>query len=384
MKFTLNRNHLSDALALVVNATAKNKLPILQNVKLEVTPECLKITATDLDITISCGLKADCVERGAVTLPARRLCTIVNELPSEVVAFVKGPNDKVRITSGGSVFNIIGLPADQFPLDTKALDGPSFELAQDKLAELLNAVSFAQSSDATRFILNSVLVRLERGGITCAATDGRRLAVHRHKVEGPESGAPSPADGALILPAKAATELANLLGKGPRVVCSRSNDQRHARFAIETGGFEGGLTGPIIIQTKLVEGAYPDYTRVIPHKLSESIKLDRELFHGCIHRASLVTTAKSSCVRLRFDDNALTVSAESSDFGAARESMVVATPGKFKFEASFNPNYLLEPLAVLNRDEVTLQFGGGDAKNTPGVLTTPDGFICVIMPMANT
>ena len=82
MKFTLNRNHLSDALALVVNATAKNKLPILQNVKLEVTPECLKITATDLDVTISCGLKADCVERGAVTLPARRLCTIVmNFLP---------------------------------------------------------------------------------------------------------------------------------------------------------------------------------------------------------------------------------------------------------------------------------------------------------------
>ena len=383
MKLTLNRTQLSDALALVVNATAKSQLPILQNVKLEANADGLTITATNLDLTISCNLKADCVERGAITLPARRLCGIVNELPADVVSLVKGPNDKVRITSGGSVFHVFGLPADQFPVAPKPPDGPSFEMPQAKLAELLNAVSFAQSTDATRFILNSVFLRVEKGGVTCAATDGRRLAVHRHAVHAPESDVRPPADGALILPAKAAAELANLLGKGPRVLCSRSNDQRHARFVIETGAFDDGLSGPIIVHTKLVEGNYPDYSRAIPRTLTDCIKLDRELFRGCIHRASLVTTAKSSCVRLKFDGNALTVSAESSDFGAARESMAVATPGPFAHEASFNPNYLLEPLAALTRDEVTLQFAGGEAKNSPGVLTTPDGFTCVIMPMAN-
>jgi DNA polymerase-3 subunit beta len=235
---------------------------------------------------------------------------------------------------------------------------------------MLKSVSYAQSSDETRYILNGVYFSFREGRLSLVATDGRRLALIAKEMEIPTDSA-----GSIILPAKTVSELLRMLDKGEKVKIDFS--ERRCSFQIGTDKDGSGLVDSIYLYSKVVEGNYPNYQQVIPKETHQRIKLERELLLQCIHRAALVTNEKANSVKLKLSSNLLEITAQSPDFGEAHESMAISYSGP-DLQAAFNPTFLMDPLKALSKDEVFFEIKD---EVSPGVFKTLENFICVIMPV---
>jgi len=371
MKFKINRDHFSNGLAQVLNVVgSKATMPILSNVLIEAEKDHISLTTTNLDLGIRCKIKAEVKETGSVTLPVKRLATIVRELPNIDVTFDATPNHQVKLTSGGSTFRIMGIGKEEFPPLPEFGDDKSFTLEQAELTAMIKSVSYAQSSDETRYILNGVYFNFRDGKLSLVATDGRRLALISKELEVPAESA-----GSIILPAKTVSELTRMLDKGEKLKIA-FNDRR-ASFQINTDKDSSGLVDSIYLYSKVVEGNYPNYQQVIPKETHQRIKLERELFLQCVHRAALVTSEKSNSVKIKLTSNLLEITAQSPDFGEAHESMAIAYSGP-DLQVAFNPAFVLDPLKALTKDEVFFELKD---EVSPGVFKTLESFICVIMPV---
>jgi len=371
MKFKINRDHFSNGLAQVLNVVgSKATMPILSNVLIEADKDFISLTTTNLDLGIRCRIKAEVKESGSVTLPVKRLATIVRELPNVDVTFDGSPNHQVKLTSGGSNFRIMGIGKEEFPPLPEFGDEKSFNLEQGELTAMLKSVSYAQSSDETRYILNGVYFSFKDGKLSLVATDGRRLALISKDIEVPAASA-----GSIILPAKTVSELVRMLDKGEKLKISFN--ERRASFQISTDKDSSGLIDSIYLYSKVVEGNYPNYNQVIPKETHQRIKLERELFLQCVHRAALVCSEKSNSVKVKLSSNLLEITAQSPDFGEAHESMAIAYSGP-ELQVAFNPQFIMDPLRALTKDEVFFEVKD---EVSPGVFKTLESFICVIMPV---
>ena len=213
MKFKINRDHFSNGLAQVLNVVgSKAAMPILSNVLIEADKDSISLTTTNLDLGIRCRIKAEVKEPGTVTLPVKRLATIVRELPNVDVSVDASANHQVKIASGGSNFKIMGIGAEEFPKLPDSADDKNFTLEQGELTTMLSNVAYAQSTDETRYILNGVYFNFKDGKLALVATDGRRLALVSKELPVPAASA-----GAIILPAKTVAEILRLLGKGEKL-----------------------------------------------------------------------------------------------------------------------------------------------------------------------
>lgn len=371
MKFKINRDHFSNGLSQVLNVVgSKATMPILSNVLIEAEKDSITLTTTNLDLGIRVRVKADIKEPGSVTLPVKRLSTIVRELPNLDVSLDAGANQQVKLTSGGSTFRIMGIGKEEFPPLPEFGEERTFNLEQAELTSMLKSVAYAQSSDETRYILNGVYFNFAEGKLSLVATDGRRLALVSKELEVPEGTA-----GSIILPAKTVAELMRMLDKGEKLKIS-FNDRR-ASFQISADKADSGLIGSIYLYSKVVEGNYPNYQQVIPKETHQRIKLERELFLQCVHRAALVCSEKSNSVKIKITSNLLEITAQSSDFGEAHESMAIAYSGP-DLQVAFNPVFVMDPLKALTKDEVFFELKD---EVSPGVFKTLESFICVIMPV---
>ena len=371
MKFKINRDHFANGLAQVLNVVgSKATMPILSNVLIEAEKDQISLTTTNLDLGIRCQIKAEVKETGSVTLPVKRLAGIVRELPNIDVTVDASPNHQVKLASGGSNFRIMGIGKDEFPPLPEFGDEKSFNLEQGELTDMLKSVSYAQSSDETRYILNGVYFNFKDGKLTLVATDGRRLA-HVSK----EMEVPNDTTGAIILPAKTVGELLRLLDKGEKVKINFN--ERRAAFQIATDKDNSGLIDSIYLYSKVVEGNYPNYQQVIPKETHQRIKLERELFLQCVHRAALVCSEKANSVKIKLTSNLLEITAQSPDFGEAHESMAIGYSGP-ELQVAFNPQFIMDPLRALTKDEVFFELKD---EISPGVFKTLESFICVIMPV---
>lgn len=371
MKFKINRDHFSNGLTQVLNVVgSKATMPILSNVLIEADKDSISLTTTNLDLGIRCKIKADVSEPGTVTLPVRRLATIVKELPSLDVSVDASPSHQVKVTSGGSNFRIMGIGKEEFPPLPEFSNEKSFVLEQSELIGMLKNVAYAQSTDETRYILNGVYFSFKDGKFSVVATDGRRLALMSKEMETPEGTA-----GNITVPAKTVSELLRMLDKGEKVKVSFN--ERRASFQINVEKDTSGLLDSIYLYSKVVEGNYPNYNQVIPKETHQRIKLERELFHQCVHRAALVCSDKSNSVKIKLSTNQLEVMAQSPDFGEAHEHMAIAYSGP-ELQVAFNPNFILDPLKALTKDEVFFELKD---EVSPGVFKTLESFICVIMPV---
>ena len=228
MKFKINRDHFANGLAQVLNVVgSKATMPILSNVLIEAEKDQISLTTTNLDLGIRCKIKAEVKETGSVTLPVKRLATIVRELPNVDVTFDASPNHQVKLTSGGSNFRIMGIAKDEFPPLPEFGDEKAYTLEQAELTAMLKSVAYAQSSDETRYILNGVYFNFKDSKLSLVATDGRRLALVSKEMDVPAASA-----GAIILPAKTVSELTRLLDKGEKVKINFN--ERRAAFQIAT------------------------------------------------------------------------------------------------------------------------------------------------------
>ena len=371
MKFKINRDHFANGLAQVLNVVgSKATMPILSNVLIEAEKDQISLTTTNLDLGIRCKIKAEVKEKGSVTLPVKRLATIVRELPNVDVTFDASPNHQVKLTSGGSNFRIMGIAKDEFPPLPEFGDEKAYTLEQAELTAMLKSVAYAQSSDETRYILNGVYFNFKDGKLSLVATDGRRLALVSKDMDVPAASA-----GAIILPAKTVSELTRLLAQGEKVKINFN--ERRAAFQIATDKDTSGLIDHVYLYSKVVEGSYPNYNQVIPKETHQRIKLERELFLQCVHRAALVCSEKSNSVKIKLTSNLLEITAQSPDFGEAHESMAIGYSGP-DLQVAFNPVFVMDPLRALTKDEIFFELKD---EVSPGVFKTLDSFICVIMPV---
>ncbi len=371
MKFKINRDHFANGLAQVLNVVgSKATMPILSNVLIEAEKDQISLTTTNLDLGIRCKIKAEVKETGAVTLPVKRLAGIVRELPNVDVAFDATPNHQVKLTSGGSTFKIMGIGKEEFPPLPEFGEEKAYSLEQGELAGMLKSVAYAQSTDETRYILNGVYFNFRDGKLSLVATDGRRLALIAKEMDVPAASA-----GAIILPAKTVSELTRLLDKGEKVRINFSD--RRATFQIATDKDTSGLIDHVYLYSKVVEGNYPNYQQVIPKETHQRIKLERELFLQCVHRAALVCSEKANSVKIKLSSNLLEITAQSPDFGEAHESMAIGYSGP-DLQVAFNPAFLMDPLKALAKDEVFFEVKD---EVSPGVFKTLENFVCVIMPV---
>jgi DNA polymerase-3 subunit beta len=371
MKFKINRDHFSNGLQQVLNVVgSKATMPILSNVLIEAEKDNISLTTTNLDLGIRCKIKAEVKETGSVTLPVKRLATIVRELPNVDVSLDSSPNHQVKLTSGGSQFRIMGIGKDEFPPLPDFGEDKSFSLEQSELVSMLKSVAYAQSADETRYILNGVYLNFRDGKLSLVATDGRRLALISKELEFPATNS-----GSIILPAKTVGELLRLLDKGAKMKISFN--ERRAAFQIATEKDTSGLVENIYLFSKVVEGNYPNYQQVIPKETHQRIKLERELFLQCVHRAALVCSEKSNSVKIKLTSNLLEITAASPDFGESHEAMAISYSGP-DLQVAFNPQFILDPLRALTKDEVFFELKD---EVSPGVFKTLESFICVIMPV---
>jgi DNA polymerase-3 subunit beta len=361
MKLSVSKEKLLEGLQTVQNVVStRTTLPILSNVLLEAADGQLRLTTTDLDVGMRGAIEATVEKPGAATLPARRLFSIVRELPSAEIILEVDSKSVASIRCGPSYFKILGLPQEEFPPLPKFEDAKTFTLRQKDLKDGLRKTAYAISTDETRYVLNGILFSFKDNKLTLVATDGRRLALVDVELEFPRSHEVD-----LILPTKAVTELSRLVSEEGDIKMSVSENQ----VAFEVDG--------TLLVSKLIEGNYPNYRQVIPPEAKERIILERESFLNTVHRVSLLSSEKSNSVKLVFSKNNIDIIANTPEVGEARESLPVNYKGR-EFSVAFNPEFLMAPLRNLPNDEVFLDLID---EMSPGVIKVQSPFLYVLMPM---
>ena len=364
MRLTIPQPQFLKTLQTVEHAVNdRSTLPILANVLLEIGEKELILTATDLDVGIQCKFPlVPPLEQGAVALPARKLTTIIRELPEESVTLEAKKNHTATVNCGSSNFRIPGLPAEDFPTLPQPESTQTASISQSALKALITKTAHAMSMEETRFILNGALLTTQKRDLIMVATDGRRLAVAQASL----SDAPAQPLHAVI-PAKTVRELGRLLqGEDTEdvAIAPLKDNQLAFRF------------GPVTITTRLIEGQFPQYERVIPPSSKSTVSCDRQALINALRRANLMTTAASQAVVFELSGNRLIVSKESAELGSAREELSATYTGN-PVTIAFNPEFWLDALKTLEMDELTIEVAGPDK---PAVLRQP-GFTYLVLPM---
>jgi DNA polymerase-3 subunit beta len=366
MNFSIDRSPLLAALQKVQTVVEKkNTIQILGNILCSVKNQELSLCATDLEVGIKVTLPVETQQEGKMTLSAKHFLDIVKELPEKKLTITRKDNSWVELVCGKSRFNIVSLPADQYPALPSFEDKTYFEGKTDALIDMIDRTQFAASTDATRYHINGVfLENLESGLMRMTATDGHRLSFVDQEVflNSPDLNR------GIIIPKKGLSEFRKLLDE--------STDNIGLSF--ERGYIFAKLNESYLF-IRLIDGEYPDYRPVIPKSSDRLVKVDRQEFNSALKRVSLLANEKSRGIKLALQAGSLTISSSNPDMGEAREEMDVEYSGE-ALEIGFNSKYLLECLAVMQSEK--LEFHLKD-RLSPGVLREAgqQNHTYVIMPM---
>ena len=366
MKLRIAKDQLLRGLQTVQNIVGvRSTLPILSNVLLRAEGTELKLTATDLDVTIGCAVAAEVQSPGMGTVPVKRLFSIVRELMVPELEMEFDDKHSLKLSAGASFYRIMGLAAEEFPPLPKFEEAKRVKIPQAELGAMLRKTSYAISMDESRFVLNGIFFVVKEQKISLVATDGRRLALAEGTL--PES---EQTQVEFIVPTKAINELTRLLQATGEIEIKWRESQ--CAFFLQGEG-----ASSTAIMTKLVEGTYPNYRQVIPAESKERIALSREELLHALRRAEIMTTEKSNSVKLSFSKNSLSITANTPELGEGRENLAINYKGP-DLAVAFNPGYLMDPLKALEEDEVFLELTDD---LSPGVLKVNSPFLYVLMPM---
>jgi len=349
MKATIERAKLLRCLSHVQSVVERrNTIPILSNVLIEAaTDGTVRIMATDLDLQVLEGLQAASVESaGAITVSAHLLFDIARKLPDGAQVSLEAADNRMIVKAGRSRFQLPTLPRDDFPTIVEGDLPTNFELPAKLLAELIDRTRFAISTEETRYYLNGIFLHVSDEGadgplLRAAATDGHRLA--RFTLPRPE-GAEGMPD--VIVPRKAVGELRKLLEEALDANVEIDLSPSKIRFTL---GGEGG----VVLTSKLIDGTFPDYSRVIPTANDKLLKLDPKSFYEGVDRVATIATEKTRAVKMGLEQDKVTLSVTSPDNGTAAEEVSASydSPG---FEIGFNANYLKDILGQIDGDTVEM------------------------------
>lgn len=360
MRFKVKKEDLLNGIQTVQNIiTPKTTLPILSHILIETQQDKIRLTATDLDIGITCVIPVDIQEPGAVTIPAKRFGDIIRELPDENIEINTKKNNLVIIETKICQFKIMGLSREEFPKLPEFQDKEAIHLEQETTKHMLNLTSFAVSFDETRYILNGILVKINNNNLILVATDGKRLAHIEHKLKQNIDK-----DISIIVPIKTIQEL------------NRNLQEEGALSLILSGNQALFDLGDVVVISRLIEGEFPDYQQVIPPVSESKMKVDREQFLLAVRRAALLSTPDYQAVKLELFKNKLVVSKSTPDVGESREEVAVEYQGK-EIAIGFNPGYLIDALKNLSVEQIEFELSDSEK---PGVIRI-NGYIYIVLPM---
>jgi len=363
MKFSAAREALLKPLQAVIGVVERRQtMPILANVLLAAKDGELLITATDLEVELVASAPIDLDTAGEITVPGRKLLDICRALPEGVEIAVALGGDKLSVRAGKSKFSLTTLPAAEFPTVEEISGSEGISVPQQTLVKLFEKTHFSMAQQDVRYYLNGLLVETGKKHLRAVATDGHRLALC--EVEFDNSGA---AEKQVIVPRKGVLELQRLLsGEGDVTLELGSN---HIRVQLDG----------IRFTSKLIDGRFPEYERVIPEEADNELTADRELFKAALQRTAILSNEKYRGIRLIIRDNGVVLQAHNPEQEEAEEELEVSYKGD-DIEIGFNVNYLLDALGAIESSDVTLSIVDG---NSSCLLREPGKDDCkyVVMPM---
>ncbi len=373
MKATIERATLLRCLSHVQSVVERrNTIPILSNVLIDASDGGnVKVMATDLDLQVTETMSAASVDSpGAITVSAHLLFDIARKMPDGSQVSLETSDNRMEVKAGRSRFKLPTLPRDDFPVIVEGDLPTSFEVPARTLAQMIDATRFAISTEETRYYLNGIFLHVtdeDEPVLKAAATDGHRLA--RFTLPRPD-GAEGMPD--VIIPRKAVAELRKLLEEAMDGAVQIDLSASKVRFTLSG---EGG----VVLTSKLIDGTFPDYSRVIPTGNDKLLKVDPKLFFQGVDRVATIATEKTRAVKMGLDKDRVTLSVTSPDNGNAAEELA-ATYSSEGFEIGFNANYLKDILGQFDSEEIELHLADAGA---PTLIRESEGSpaLYVLMPM---
>ena len=364
MKFQIEKETLLNPLQQIIGAVEKRQtMPALSNVLLRATDNSLTLTATDLEIELVSHVAMVIDQPGEITVPARKLLDICKSLPNEALINFSVKDTKALVQSGRSRFSLATLPASDFPSLDNISSVYEFEIAQKTLNDIIDKTAFAMAQQDVRYYLNGLMLEISSNYLRAVATDGHRLAYCEK-----ETSADIADIKQVILPRKGVLELVRLL----------SDTDDMAKITLGSNHLQIEFNG-LRLTSKLIDGRFPDYNRVIPTDGDNVISADRDQLRQALIRASILSNEKYRGIRLILEKNLIKLQAQNPDQEEADVDLEVSYSGD-DIEIGFNVNYMLDVLNVTQSEVVNAALRDS---NSSFLLTYPDQDDCkyVIMPM---
>ncbi len=365
MKLSIERNALMKALGHVQNVVERrNTIPILSNVLLSGDEAGLTMVATDLDIEVSESAEADITAPGQVTAPAHTLYDIARKLPdgAQVVLQINA-DDRLDVDAGRSHFTLPLLPAGDFPIMTADDFSHNFDLSTEELRRLIDKTRFAISTEETRYYLNGIYMHDNAGALRCVATDGHRLAMAEQDLPNGAKGLPG-----IIIPRKTVAEIRRLIDGSDGSV-NISVSEAKIRFSV----------GSAVLTSKLIDGTFPDYERVIPKSNQKEMTIDNKIFASAVDRVATISAEKSRSIKLTLSQDNLALVVNNPESGQANEDLPVDYSSD-PLEIGFNAKYLLDVTGQIEGRDATFFL---DSPASPALVkdSEDDKALFVLMPL---
>jgi DNA polymerase-3 subunit beta len=370
MKFSIERGTLLRAIGQAQSVVERrNTIPILANVLIEADEAEVSFRATDLDVEVIDRADAQVARAGATTVAAVTLHEIVRKLPDGALVTLAdgGTTGRLTVEAGRSTFQLATLPREDFPVMASSEYTSNFSAKAPVLRRLFDKSKFAISTEETRYYLNGVYMHVAEGDegpvLRCVATDGHRLA----RIDAPLPAGAEEMPG-VIVPRKTVGELRKLLEDDEQVIAVSVSETK-VRFA----------TPEIVLTSKVIDGTFPDYSRVIPMGNTRRLEVDASEFAKAVDRVATVSSERSRAVKLALDEDRLVLSVNAPDSGAAEEELAVAY-GDEKLEIGFNAKYLLEIASQVDRENAVFLF---NSAGDPTLMREGNDLsaVYVVMPM---
>jgi DNA polymerase-3 subunit beta len=345
MKATVERATLLKCLGHVQSVVERrNTIPILSNVLIEVENSGLKLMATDLDLQVVDSIAAQVETSGATTVSAHTLFDIVRKLPEGSQVEIAVAGDKMSIAAGRARFNLATLPRDDFPMIAESDLPTKFQLPAETLKQIIDKTRFAISTEETRYYLNGIFMHVVDGKLLAVATDGHRLARVALDAPAGSDGMPD-----IIVPRKCVAEVRKLLDEVTGEI-EVSLSSTKIRFR----------AGTAVLTSKLIDGTFPDYSRVIPTKNDRLLKVDTKALAEGVDRVAAIATEKTRAVKMSIDRDRIVLSVTSPETGTAAEE-VPADYASESLDVGFNARYLLDILSEIETDEIEIHLADAAA-----------------------
>ena len=370
MKISTQKKDLVGLLGKTQNIVEKrNTMPVLVNVLIEAKEGILRVFATDLEVSLTDEISANVSEEGRLAVNAKNFFDIIKELNDDEILLKKKPNNWLEIKQGKSVFNIIGISPEEYPVFPTYTTDAFIKLESKLFLDMIEKTIYSVSNDETRYHLNGVYFERSNeksdGQFRMVATDGHRLSLVDHFEDKGQTG--DDVQG-VIIPRKGLNEVRKIL------------DASNSEFEMAVEGAQLIVkSDKTILMVRLIEGKYPNYKQLIPKNLNKTVMVKKDQFSSCLKRVSLLSNQKSKGITLSLSEGKLEISSNNPELGDAREEIEVDYSGN-EMKIGFNAKYIIDILNSCNDDEIDINLND---QLSPGMLQ-PHGnqsYTCVVMPM---